>query len=54
MLIDNWNLCVAENDQVFFLGDFGLGSVQYLQSICAKLKGNKICIAQIAIVENCS
>ncbi|WP_193354048.1 hypothetical protein [Candidatus Protochlamydia sp. R18] len=43
-LIDNWNLFVAEDDQVFFLGDFGLGSVQYLQSICAKLKGNKICI----------
>jgi calcineurin-like phosphoesterase family protein len=43
-LINNWNLCVAEDDQVFFLGDFGLGSIQYLQSICAKLKGNKICI----------
>lgn len=43
-LINNWNLCVSEDDQVFFLGDFGLGSVQYLQSICAKLKGNKICI----------
>lgn len=43
-LIENWNQCVSEDDQVFFLGDFGLGSVQYLQSICGKLKGNKICI----------
>lgn len=43
-LIENWNQCVGEDDQVFFLGDFGLGSVQYLQSICARLKGNKICI----------
>jgi calcineurin-like phosphoesterase family protein len=43
-LIDNWNQCVDEDDQVFFLDDFELGSVQYLQSICTKLKGNKICI----------
>ncbi len=43
-LIDNWNQCVSEDDQVFFLGDFGLGRVQYLQSICTKLKGSKICI----------
>ncbi len=43
-LIDNWNQYVGENDQVFFLGDFGLGDVDHLQSICAQLKGNKICI----------
>lgn len=29
VLIENWNLCVAEDDQVFFLGNVGLGSVQY-------------------------
>lgn len=44
VLIENWNKCVDEDDQVFFLGDFGLGDVEYLQSICAQLKGNKVCI----------
>jgi calcineurin-like phosphoesterase family protein len=29
---------------VFFLGDFGLGTVEHLQSICAQLKGNKVFI----------
>ncbi len=43
-LIENWNKCVGDDDQVFFLGDFGLGDVEYLQSICAQLKGNKVCI----------
>jgi len=43
-LIDNWNLSIAEDDQVFFLGDFGLGKLDHLQSICARLKGNKVCI----------
>lgn len=44
VLIENWNKYVDEDDQVFFLGDFGLGDVEYLKSICAQLKGNKICI----------
>src|ERR1700722_11047026 len=43
-LIDNWNQCVDIDDQVFFLGDFGLGDVNHLHSICSQLKGNKICI----------
>lgn len=43
-LIENWNKCVGDDDQVFFLGDFGLGDVEYLQSICTQLKGNKVCI----------
>lgn len=43
-LIENWNQCVGDEDQVFFLGDFGLGSVDHLHSICSKLKGRKICI----------
>ncbi len=43
-LIDNWNRSVAIDDQVFFLGDFGLGDFDHLHSICSKLHGNKICI----------
>ena len=43
-LIDNWNQCVEPEDQVFFLGDFGLGDVEHLHSICSQLKGHKICI----------
>jgi calcineurin-like phosphoesterase family protein len=43
-LIANWNQCVDKDDQVFFLGDFGLGDVEHLQAICAQLHGHKICI----------
>ena len=43
-LINNWNDCIDADDQVFFLGDFGLGDIDHLQSICSQLKGNKICI----------
>lgn len=43
-LIDNWNQCVEEGDEVFFLGDFGLGGVEHLHDIYSQLKGNKICI----------
>lgn len=43
-LIRNWNDCIDANDQVFFLGDFGLGDVDHLHSICSQLKGHKICI----------
>lgn len=43
-LIENWNECIGEDDQVFFLGDFGIGDVEHLHSICSQLKGNKICI----------
>lgn len=41
-LINNWNECVKPEDQVFFLGDFGLGDVAHLHGICAQLNGHKI------------
>lgn len=43
-LIHNWNALVEQNDMVFFLGDFGLGSTEYLATLCSRLHGNKICI----------
>jgi calcineurin-like phosphoesterase family protein len=43
-LLDNWNQSVSKDDQVFFLGDFGLGDVDHLHSICSQLNGQKICI----------
>lgn len=43
-LIENWNAFVQPQDTVFFLGDFGLGTTDFLASICAGLHGNKICI----------
>ena len=43
-LIDNWNALVKPEDAVFFLGDFGLGSTDYLATLCSRLHGNKICI----------
>lgn len=43
-LIKNWNDCIDADDQVFSLGDFGLGDVDHLHSICSQLKGHKICI----------
>lgn len=43
-LIHNWNQYVDDIDQVFFLGDFGMGKFEHLHSICSQLKGNKICI----------
>lgn len=41
-LVDNWNKFVAVDDQVFFLGDFGLGDIEHLHSICLELNENKI------------
>lgn len=43
-LIANWNALVKPQDMVFFLGDFGLGSTDFLTSLCSSLHGNKICI----------
>jgi calcineurin-like phosphoesterase family protein len=43
-LIENWNALVRPQDTVFFLGDFGLGTTNFLTSLCALLHGNKICI----------
>lgn len=44
-LIANWNSSVCMDDQVYFLGDFGLGDVDHLHSICAQLNGQKVCKA---------
>ncbi len=43
-MIARWNGCVGENDQVFMLGDFGLGSMLYLTDILHSLNGDKILI----------
>lgn len=43
-LIENWNTLVELQDTVFFLGDFGLGTTDFLASLCSRLHGNKICI----------
>ena len=43
-LIENWNALVEPQDTVFFLGDFGLGTTDFLTNLCASLHGNKICI----------
>ena len=43
-LIENWNALVEPRDTVFFLGDFGLGTTDFLTSLCSRLHGNKICI----------
>jgi hypothetical protein len=40
----NWNALIKPQDIVFFLGDFGLGSTDFLTSPCSRLHGNKICI----------
>lgn len=41
MLIDYWNEVVTDDDEVWFLGDLGLGSREYISSLVAKLKGHK-------------
>lgn len=38
-LIVNWNSVIARDDHVYFLGDFGWGSTDYLYSILCKLNG---------------
>jgi calcineurin-like phosphoesterase family protein len=43
-LIENWNALVNPQDTVFFLGDFGLGTTDFLTTLCAQLHGSKICI----------
>ena len=43
-LIENWNAVIMPEDTVFFLGDFGLGTTDFLTSLCNQLSGNKICI----------
>lgn len=41
MLIDYWNEVVTDDDEVWFLGDLGFGSREYISSLVAKLKGHK-------------
>lgn len=43
-LIENWNALIQPQDTVFFLGDFGFGTTEFLTALCARLLGNKICI----------
>lgn len=43
-LITNWNQSIDKEDQVFFLGDFGLGDIDHLHAIYSQLNGHKICI----------
>lgn len=43
-LIENWNALVEPQDTVFFLGDFGMGTSDFLKNLCARLHGNKVCI----------
>lgn len=44
ILIKNWNFLIDKNDIVFFLGDFGMGSLEHLRNINNQLNGKKICI----------
>ena len=48
-LIDNWNQCVDADDQVFFLGDFGLGDIEHLHSFVLSLKAIKFVFVAIMI-----
>ena len=41
MLIDYWNEVVTDDDEVWFLGDLGFGSREYISSLVAQLKGHK-------------
>jgi calcineurin-like phosphoesterase family protein len=43
-LIDNWNACVKEEDTVFHLGDFGMGSFKDFPDIRSRLKGSIVLI----------
>ena len=41
MLVDYWNEVVTDDDEVWFLGDLGFGSREYISSLVVKLKGHK-------------
>jgi len=43
-LMENWNAHVEPQDTVFFLGDFGFGTIDFLSDLCSRLHGQKICI----------
>lgn len=40
-IIENWNKTIKPDDKVFFLGDFGFGTIEHLKELCSKLNGNK-------------
>lgn len=44
-LVQNWNSCISDDDEVYVLGDFSYrGSVQEVNTILKKLKGKKYLI----------
>lgn len=43
-LVKNWNDIISEEDIVYHLGDFALGSKEFIQKILNKLKGKKYLI----------
>ena len=48
-IISNWNAAVEEDDQVFVLGKFIMGTISQIRDLVAKLNGNIIlCSAQDA------
>lgn len=38
-MISNWNSVIQHDDHVYFLGDFGIGSPEYLHRVMQRLKG---------------
>lgn len=44
-LINNWNEAVAEDDTIWFVGDFALGRIAETLPLVAELTGHKILIA---------
>ena len=45
-MIKLWNETVSKNDTIIHLGDFGLGSKEYIKSIVERLNGKKILLRQ--------
>lgn len=43
-MIEKWNSIVKEKDVVYFLGDFGFGTVEILKGFVNRLNGKKIII----------
>lgn len=43
-MIANWNLHIAEDDEVFFIGDFSFGSREQTKEVFERLVGNKYLI----------
>ena len=38
-IVERWNAIVRKRDEVYFLGDFGIGPVDYLETIFKRLRG---------------